>query len=127
MPNEYYVTGTDKYVMTLVKCLSSFVSIQGRNLSLYRFYMSIPLAFWCLQKKISIVRTLQQNRKGVDDHKSMTGRKGFSGKAYWKEEHGKFSIISYVANLYENAMSLLFPLCLLYLVPQEEARNHTVI
>ena len=121
MPNEYYVTGTDKYVMTLVKCLSSFVSIQGRNLSLYRFYTSIPLAFECLQKKIRIVRTLQQNRKGADHLKSMTGRKGFSGKTYWKEEHGKLSITSYVANLYENAMSLFFPLCLLYLVSQRRS------
>ena len=39
--------------------------LTGRNISLDRYFTSITLAQWCLEKKISIVGTMRTDRKGI--------------------------------------------------------------
>ena len=63
--NEYYVTGTDEYLKYLVNNFLSNNKFTGRNISLGRYFTSVTLAQWCLEKKISIVGTMRTDRKGI--------------------------------------------------------------
>eukprot|EP00112_Aurelia_sp_Birch-Aquarium-sp1_P024842 Seg801.3 transcript_id=Seg801.3/GoldUCD/mRNA.D3Y31 product="hypothetical protein" protein_id=Seg801.3/GoldUCD/D3Y31 len=64
-PNQYYINTSDGYTMYLVDGLSNFVDIRGRNISLDRFFTSIPVARECLERKITIVGTVKSNRRGI--------------------------------------------------------------
>ena len=63
--NKYYITGTDEYSKYLITNLSRLNSIQGRNISLDRYFTSVTLARWCLEKKITLVGTMHHDRKGM--------------------------------------------------------------
>lgn len=97
-PGEHYITGTDDIVKYLVTSLSDRVNTQGRNISCDRFYTSIELANWLLEKKMTIVGTINTNRKGVGEIKIMDERESQSTKVYWEKEKGLISMTSYVVN-----------------------------
>ena len=44
VPSQFYISGTKNYVLELVSSLEDSVLLQGRNISMDRLYMSIPLA-----------------------------------------------------------------------------------
>ena len=80
----------------LINRLNLAVSIQGGNLSIDHFYTSIDLARWCLDKKVTLVGTMQSNRRGVGDVASLVGHGELSTQVFWKEKDGKMSLTSYV-------------------------------
>ena len=48
---KYYETGTDAYTKYLVDEVSNCSSIQGCNISMDRYFTSVSLAEWALEKK----------------------------------------------------------------------------
>jgi len=43
-PNNFYVTGFDNYTKYLVEGLGMHVDLSGRNISMDRYFTSIPIA-----------------------------------------------------------------------------------
>ena len=62
---KFYITGTDEYTKYLVNGLSRYTSIQGCNISMDRYFTSVFLAEWALQKKFTIVGTMRHDRKSI--------------------------------------------------------------
>ena len=52
-PNKHYLTSTDDIIKHLVSSFSDHTNLQGRNISCDRFYTSIDIANWLLEKKIN--------------------------------------------------------------------------
>lgn len=72
---KYYVTGTDEYTKYLVNGFSAYGTIQGCNISMDRYFTSVFLAEWALEKKFTIVGTMRHNRKGIPKElKALTNR-----------------------------------------------------
>ena len=72
---KYYVTGTDNYSIYLIEELSKINSIQGCNISVDRFFTSVPLARWATLHKITIIGTMRLDRKGITKElKTLEGR-----------------------------------------------------
>ena len=64
-PNMYYVHDTDEKSIYLVNNLSKYCDLPGRNISLDRYFTNISLANWLVEKKISLVGTMQHSRVGI--------------------------------------------------------------
>ena len=62
---SYYVTETDEYTKYLVNGFSTVANMSGCNISMDRYFTSIPLAQSCLERNITIVGTMQLNQKGI--------------------------------------------------------------
>ena len=62
---SYNVTGTDEYTKYLVNGFSSVANISGCNMSMDRYFTSVPLAQWCLERNITIVSAMRQDPKGI--------------------------------------------------------------
>ena len=67
-PDQFYVLGTDEKTHYN---LSKDTSIRGRNISMDRYFTSIPLSEWLLDKNITFVGTLQKK-----SHRNYSGNKG---------------------------------------------------
>ena len=95
-PNRYYVTGTDSYTKYLVENLRQHVDISGRNISMDRYFTSIPVAKYLLDKKITLVGTMRANRIGIPaEVKEMKNREDLSTMYVFAESH-KLLLVSYV-------------------------------
>ena len=67
-PDAYYVTGTDKYTEYLVTYAlqeGGKECMKGRNIALDRYFTSMAIAEWCLERNITITGTLKSDRKGI--------------------------------------------------------------
>ena len=62
---SYYVTGTDEYTKYLVNGFSTVANMPGRNISMDRYFTSVALAQWCLERNITIVGTMRLDWKGI--------------------------------------------------------------
>ena len=94
--SEYYVTGTDEYTKYLVDKFSLYGSLEGRNISLDRYFTSVSIAEWCLAEKISIVGTMRLDRKGIaPEMKSLEDRDEKSVLWWYKEKDEKNMIVSF--------------------------------
>ena len=62
---KYFVRGTEETVKTLVTNLERCTNLAGRNVTYDRFYTSIALGKWLLERNITSVGTIQANRKGI--------------------------------------------------------------
>ena len=62
--------------------LSNLRNLQGRNISLDRYFTSVTLAEWCLERNITIVGTLKSDQKGIP--------KEMKGVADWEEKSSAF-------------------------------------
>lgn len=95
-PNEYYVAGTIEYIKRLVDTLSKHQRLAGRNISMDRLYTSFEVADWLLQKKITMVGTIQANRVGIPAELKTVNNRGINSyELYWRDD-GKCNISSYV-------------------------------
>ena len=56
---SYYVTGTDEYTKYLVNDFSTVTNMSGCNISMDRYFTSVPLAQWCSERNITIVGTMR--------------------------------------------------------------------
>ena len=82
----------------MVSSLSNHANLQGRNISCNRFYTSIDIANWLLEKKMTVVGTIKANRQGAGDLKKMDGRESQTTEVYWAKEKGTMTMTSYVVN-----------------------------
>ena len=62
---SYYVTETDEYTKYLVNGFSTVANMSGCNICMDRYFTSVPLAQWCLERNITIVGTMRLDRKGI--------------------------------------------------------------
>ena len=97
-PNEFYVPGTDEKTMYLVTNLAKQCDITGRNISMDRYFTSIPLSEWLHQTKLTVMGTLKENRIGIPkDIKDIKGRAEKSTIViYNNDENTQKMMISYV-------------------------------
>ena len=61
---KYYIAGTDEYTKYLVNGVNHYNSIDGSNVSMDRYFTSVAIAYWALEKKITIVGKMRLDRKG---------------------------------------------------------------
>ena len=62
---KYYITGTDEYSKYLINKLSLHCNLQRINIPIDRYFTSISLTTWALEKNITIVGTIKYDRKGI--------------------------------------------------------------
>ena len=62
---KYYVKWTDEYTKYLVNGTSEYTSFSGCNISLDQYFNSISLAIWAIEKGLTLVGTMQLDRKGI--------------------------------------------------------------
>ena len=105
--NTYYVTGTAEYVKMLVQNLAREQDLAGRNISMDRLYSSFYIANWLLEKNITMVGTMQQNRVGIPPKiKDIASREILSSETYW-EKDGSTNISSYVVKTSKGKKNVL--------------------
>ena len=63
--NKFYLTGTDKYTKYLVNNFLRYNKIAGRNISLDRYFTSVTLEKWRLEKRVSIIGTMRTDREEI--------------------------------------------------------------
>lgn len=63
--DQFYVSSKDEKTHYLVNNLSKHSNIRGRNTSMDRYFMSIPLSEQLFDKNIALVETLKENRVGT--------------------------------------------------------------
>ena len=97
-PRPYYVQTTDDIVKYLVNSVTREANIKGHNLSTDRFYTSIEIANWLLEKNVTCVGTIKGNRRGIGDLKSLVNRESPSTKVYWDKDNTILNVTSYVVN-----------------------------
>ena len=90
-PDQYYVTGTDNYTKYLVEGLQNYVDISGRNISMDRYFTSMPIASYLLDKNITLVGTMKANRIGIPRDISDMKDRGDLSTLYAVEEKEKFA------------------------------------
>ena len=62
---KYYIPGTNEYTNYLINELSVYCNPQGINISMDRYFTSVSLATWALEKNINIVGTMKHDRKDI--------------------------------------------------------------
>lgn len=93
----FYTPTVLSKVQRLVTDLERHVSLKGRNITTDRYYTSIALANWLLEKSITTIGTLMANRQGIPPViKTLTGREEFSYHVLWEKETQDLSLHSYV-------------------------------
>ena len=93
----YYHPTVLELTKSLVANLERHVDLQGRNLSSDRYYTSIDLAEFLLSRNMTIIGTIQINRRGIPPAiKSIHNRKVFSYEVYFCKEIRDLAIHSYV-------------------------------
>ena len=106
-PDENYVAGTFNYITVLVEKLSRHQKLEGRNISMDRLYTSFLIANWLLQRKITMVGTLQANRVGIPPEiKKVDNREVLSSEVYWQED-GPTYLTSYVVKTSKGKKNVL--------------------
>ena len=68
-----YVTGTDNYTKYLVEGLEQHVNLQGRNISMDRYFTSMTISEYLLDKGMTVVVTMRLDR--ADTPKRNEGNK----------------------------------------------------
>ena len=89
---KYYVRCTDETVKTLVTNLERCTNLAGRNITYDRFYTSIALGKWLLERNITFVGTFQANQKGIPaELQTFNGRDAGSYEIYWNVPANKLT------------------------------------
>ena len=93
---KYYITGTDEYTKYLVNGFCNYNSILGCNISMDRYFTSVTIARWALEKGFTIVGTMRLDRKGIPNGiKTMIDREEKS-TFYVYAENEDIMLVSYV-------------------------------
>ena len=96
---KYYVRGTEEKIKTLVTNLERCTNLAGRNVTYDRFYTSIALGKWLLEKNITSVGTIQANQKGIPSElQTFNGRNAGSYEIYWNVPGKQINLNSYTVN-----------------------------
>ena len=92
----FYITGTDEYTKYLVNGLCRYTSIQGCNISMDRYFTSVFLAEWALQKKFTIVGTMRHDRKGIPKEVKAIGNREKKSVLYVYHKEKNIMLASYI-------------------------------
>ena len=60
-----YVMGTDNYTKYLVEGLEQHVNLQERNISMDRYFTSMTISEYLLDKGMTVVGTMRSERAGI--------------------------------------------------------------
>ena len=71
-------------------------TLQGRNISLDRYFTSVTLAEWCLERNITIVGTLKSDRKGIPKEVKGVADREEKSTAFCYSEDEKTMLLSYI-------------------------------
>ena len=95
--HRYYVTGTDEYTKYLVENLKRInpTSLQGRNISMDIYFTSVTIASQCLEKEISIVGTMQLDRKGIPKEIKDVSEREERSTLYFHAEKENIMVVLY--------------------------------
>ena len=94
---QFYTPTVLSKVQRLVENLEQHVSLKGRNLTTDRYYTSIGLAKWLLEKNITLIGTFRANRQGIPPQiKTLSEREEFSYQVLWEKGSQDMSLHSYV-------------------------------
>ena len=96
LAHDYYVTGCDEYTKWLVNNFQIYGTLQGRNISLDRYFTSVTLAEWCLERNITIVGTLKSDRKGIPKEMKGVADREEKSTAFCYSEDEKTMLLSYI-------------------------------
>ena len=89
-PNEYYVIGTDEKTQYLVTRQMEHTNLNGCNISMDRYFTSIPLSEWLLDRNITLVGTMKESRAGIPhDIRSTVGREEKSTTYMYNRDNSK--------------------------------------
>lgn len=106
-PDQFYIQGTANYIKFLVQRLSMHHSLIGRNITMDRLYTSFEIAEWLLDRKITMLGTMQANRVGIPPViKETKDREILSIETYW-EKNGSRNISSYVVKTSKGKKSVI--------------------
>ena len=93
---KFCITGTDEYTKYLVNGLSRYTSIQGYNISMDRYFTSVFLAEWALQKKFTIVGTMRHDRKDIPKEVKAIGNREEKSVLYVYHKEKSIMLASYI-------------------------------
>ena len=93
---KYYVTGIDAYTQYLVNEISNYSSIQGCNISLDRYFTSVYLAEWALEKKFTNVGSMRHDRKGIPKELKSVNDREQKPVLYVYHEEKNVMFVSYI-------------------------------
>ena len=100
----YYLNKTEDYVKKLVEEAQAKLLIQGRNISMDRFYTSISLANWLYERDI-IIGTLMTNRIGIPAEIKKTGnRPELCTTVHWEAEEKNLVLCPYAVKTKSKGM-----------------------
>ena len=102
-----YVTGTDNYTKYLVKGLEKQTNIQGRNISMDRYFTSMTIAEYHLKKTITLVGTMRTDRIGIPaEMKEVRNRKSPSTLVSYvlKKKSGVRNVLV-LSTMHKNALT----------------------
>ena len=94
--SKYHISGTDEYTKYLVNEVSRHNSIQGCNISMNRYFTSVTLVEWTLDRNFTIVGTMRHDRKGIP--KELKVMKNRDERSVLYVHHGEKNImlVSYI-------------------------------
>ena len=93
---KFYITGTDEYTKYLVNGLSRYTSNQGYYISMDRYFTSVFLAEWALQKKFTIVGTMRHDRKCIPKEVKVIGNREEKSVLYVYHKEKNIMLVSYM-------------------------------
>ena len=91
-----FVTGTDNYTKYLVDSLKQYVQLRGRNISMDRYFTSLPVAEYLLENDITVVGTLKCHRIGLPKELTEVKDRDDLSVKYAFTEDGNIMLVSYV-------------------------------
>ena len=94
--NDYYATGCDEYTKWLVNNFQIYGTLQGLNISLDRYFTSVSLAEWCLERNITIVGTLKSDQKVIPKEMKGVADREEKSTAFCYSEDEKTMLLSYI-------------------------------
>ena len=95
-PDQFYVTGTDNYTKYLVDSLKQYVQLRGRNISMDRYFTSLPVAEYLLENDITVVGTLRSHHIGLPKELTEVKDRDDLSVKYAFTEDGNIMLVSYV-------------------------------
>ena len=93
---SYYVTGTDEYTKYLVNGFFTIANMSRCNISMDRYFTSVPLAQWCLERNITIVSAMRQDSKGIPAEIKKIDKRDERSTSYVHNKDDDLMLVSYV-------------------------------
>ena len=105
--NDYYVTCCNEYTKCLVNNFQIYGTLQGQNISLGRYFTSVTLAEWCLERNITIVGTLKSDQKGLPKEMNGVADREEKSTAFCYSEDEKTMLLLYIDNKKKGKKNIL--------------------